>query len=38
VKWVSQAVDMLRNGKISQEEATAMITEGVKNKQQQMGS
>ena len=33
----SQAVDMLRNGKISQEEATAMIQQGVKSQAKALG-
>jgi len=33
----AQAVDMLRNGKISQEEATAMITQGVKSQAKALG-
>lgn len=33
----AQAVDMLRNGKISQEEATAMIQQGVKQQAQALG-
>ena len=33
----AQAVDMLRNGKISQEEATAMITQGVKSQAAALG-
>ncbi|MBL6841346.1 MAG: hypothetical protein ISQ84_04240, partial [Pelagibacterales bacterium] len=33
----AQAVDMLRNGKISQEEATAMIQEGVKRQAAAIG-
>ena len=33
----AQAVDMLRNGKITQEEATAMIQEGVKKQAEAIG-
>ena len=33
----AQAVDMLRNGKISQEQATAMIQEGVKKQAEAIG-